>query len=542
MRIGFAQVNTTVGDFQGNRDRILAAYAELVDAGAELVLTPELAVTGYPPMDLLFQGGFLAAAETCVNELHEAASRAPLLVGFVERNTNGAGAPFRNAAAVLERGRPRRIVHKTLLPTYDVFDEARYFAPAGDIAPLSIAGKQIGVTICEDVWTEKYLGHKFYGRDPVAELVQAGAECIVNLSASPYSLGKSPLRREMLSDLARGHGVPFAYCNSVGGNDQLIFDGASLAARPNGDTMVLDAFRERVAVVDFNGQWPAPQPASPEPAELHDALVLGLRDYFRKCGFQTALVGLSGGIDSAVTAVLAVEALGASQVTGVAMPSRYSSAGSVADARALADNLGIAFLTIPIEDAFTVMLQGLAPAFGSRGEDVTEENLQSRLRGVTMMALSNKTGALLLTTGNKSELAVGYCTLYGDMCGGLAVISDLPKLRVYELARWINREREIIPVSTIEKAPSAELRPDQRDDDSLPPYEILDAILKRLVEEGRSVSEIAAEGYKEETVRWVARQVDRNEYKRQQAAPGLRVTTKAFGLGRRVPIAQRFSA
>ncbi len=540
MRVGFAQINSTVGDLVGNRDRILNAYDALCRQGAELVITPELAVTGYPPMDLLFKSRFVPGAVRIVDELQERVGAVPLVVGSVSKNISGVGQPFRNSAFLLRQGEARVEIHKTLLPTYDVFDEARYFEPGTSTAPVAWSGRKLGVTICEDVWTEKYLGRQFYGRDPVAELVQAGADMIVNLSASPYHLGKGKLRREMLVELATRHGVPFAYCNAVGGNDQLIFDGCSIAAQPDGRSKALPSFIEAHEVIDFKGAWPEHEAAMEACEELHKALVLGIRDYFSKCGFRDAVLGLSGGIDSAVCACLAVEALGAGHVTGVAMPSEYSSPGSIADAKKLAGNLGIRLLLLPIQKAFEVIRASLSEVFAGYAPDTTEENLQSRLRGMTLMALSNKFGSLLITTGNKSELAVGYCTLYGDMCGGIAVISDLPKTRVYELARWINRECEVIPRSTIEKPPSAELRPDQKDQDTLPPYDILDGILKAYVEDCLSAAEIAALGYDMETVRWVQRRVDLNEYKRQQAAPGLRVTTKAFGFGRRVPIAQRF--
>ncbi len=552
MKIGFAQINSTVGDFAGNRDRIARAYDELRRSGADLVITPELAVTGYPPMDLLFKSRFVPACEEIVQQLQDVVrDGVPLVVGYAARNEAGVGAPFRNAAAVLSGGGRRQNAFKTLLPTYDVFDEARYFHPADDVLVFEAAGVNIGVTICEDVWSEKYLGRRFYGVDPVSLLVERGAELVINLSASPYHLGKPALRREMLAELGARHGVPFAYCNAVGGNDQLIFDGASVGVRARGSEVCqLAMFSEENAVIDFGSSWcvtPSPSeltsgdfPKDEVCEELHGALVLGLKDYFRKCGFRDAVLGLSGGIDSAVCACLAVDALGVDHVTGVALPSEFSSEGSITDARLLAENLGIRLFILPIQESFETMKAGLAGVFAGMAPDTTEENLQSRLRGVTLMALSNKFGSLLLTTGNKSELAVGYCTLYGDMCGGLAAISDLPKTQVYALARWINRSTERIPRASIEKPPSAELKPDQVDQDSLPPYDILDGILKAYVEDGLSHVEIVGLGFDPETVRWVQRRVDLNEYKRQQAAPGLRVTTKAFGFGRRVPIAQRF--
>jgi len=395
------------------------------------------------------------------------------------------------------------------------------------------------VTICEDIWTPEHLPRRLYSTNPVETLVAAGAKAILNLSASPFQIGKPQVREEMIRSQAIKHSVPFFYCNAVGGNDQLVFDGNSLAIDAAGKTIRRwPGFRESVALVED-----ATESAPPSDIEaLREALVLGIRDYAAKCGFRSAVLGLSGGIDSAVVACLAVEALGADKVTGVAMPSPYSSNHSVEDALQLAQNLGITCLKIPIAESFEIFKSQMRPAFGDQAEDATEENMQARLRGLTLMSLSNKFGHLLLTTGNKSELAVGYCTLYGDMCGGLAAISDVPKTLVYELARHLNADPELIPLRTIEKVPSAELRPNQTDQDTLPPYDILDAILRLYVEENLGVTEIAARGFDAETVRWVARKVDFNEYKREQAAPGLKVTSRAFGMGRRMPIAQRYSA
>jgi predicted amidohydrolase len=400
MRVGFAQVNSTVGDLAGNRDRILSAYEALCQQGADLVLTPELAVTGYPPMDLLFKSRFVPSAVHIVDELEGRVGVVPLVVGSVSKNISGVGQPFRNSAFFLRQGDLRLEIHKTLLPTYDVFDEARYFEPGTATAPVAWKGRKLGVTICEDVWTEKYLGRRFYGRDPVAELVEDGADMILNLSASPYHLGKGKLRREMLLELAARHGVPFAYCNAVGGNDQLIFDGCSIASQPDGRAKALPSFTEAREVIDFDGAWADDAAALGDCEELHKALVLGIRDYFSKCGFRDAVLGLSGGIDSAVCACLAVEALGAGHVTGVAMPSEYSSPGSIADAKQLAGELGIRLLVLPIQKAFEVMRTSLSDVFAGYPPDTTEENLQSRLRGMTLMALSNKFGSLLITTGN----------------------------------------------------------------------------------------------------------------------------------------------
>ena len=542
MKIGLAQLNPTVGDLRGNQRRALDAYRELTARGAQLVLTPELALTGYPPQDLVFKSRFVPLNLEVLAELHREVGDVPLIVGFIDVNT-GPGQPFHNAAAILQRGQPLRKIHKSLLPTYDVFDEDRYFEPAKSVAPIEIAGVKFGVTICEDIWTEKYLPRHLYGCSPVESLVSQGAEIILNLSASPFGLGKAPRRAEMLSAVATRHSVPIIYCNAVGGNDQLIFDGNSLVIDAAGQLQAkLAAFTEDLAVVDLPssiGDLPSPTFQS-EPEELFNALVLGTRDYLHKCGFKSAVLGLSGGIDSAVTAVIAAHALGAENVLGVTMPTQYSSPGSIDDSLAVAQALGIRCLTIPIQKSFETFREQFREIFAGLPEDATEENMQPRLRGMTLMALSNKFGHLLLTTGNKSELAVGYCTLYGDMAGGLAVISDVPKILVYRLAEWINRDREIIPRATIEKPPSAELKPDQRDQDTLPPYEILDPILQLYVEEQLSGAEIIARGFDEKTVRWVVRRVDLNEYKRAQAVPGLKVTSRAFGLGRKMPVAQRF--
>ncbi len=542
MRIGFAQLNPTVGDFAGNSGKILAAYHALVERGAEVVLAPELALPGYPPLDLLFKSQFVPRNLAALSALHEKIDSVPLLVGYVDMN-EGPGRPFRNAAAVLQRGRPVQKVFKTLLPTYDVFDESRYFEPATTTAPVDLAGQRCGITICEDIWSREYLSRELYARDPLADLASQGARLILNLSASPFEVGKPGRRFTMLRERAMHHQVAIAYCNCVGGNDQLIFDGNSLALDATGRCLAqLASFAEDSVLVDTGASATLAEPAfASDEADLFAALVLGTRDYLRKCGFKSVVLGLSGGIDSAVTAAVAAEALGPENVHGVTMPTRYSSEGSVADSLQLAQALDIRCLTIPIEKPFTVFKELMKPFFDGREEDVTEENMQPRLRGMTLMALSNKFGHLLLTTGNKSELAVGYCTLYGDMCGGLSVISDVPKMMIYRLARWLNREREVIPWSTIEKPPSAELRPDQRDQDTLPPYEILDPILELLVEDHLSVEEIIARGFDESTVRWVARRVAQNEYKRAQSVPGLKVTGKAFGIGRKMPVAQRYS-
>ncbi len=540
MKIGFAQLDTTVGDLKGNFERILRAYGRLVAAGADLVLTPELALTGYPPQDLVFKSRFVPETHEILEQLHARIGQAALLVGFVDRN-QGRGKPFHNSAALLETGKPIRKTHKSLLPTYDVFDEDRYFEPAHRVEPYEIHGKRIGITICEDIWTEHYLPRPLYDVEPVRSLVDQDAEIIVNLSASPFSLHKPAVRWEMVGALARTYQRGIFYCNAVGGNDQLIFDGNSIAVNSAGNLIAqLPAFREDEAVIDSETTATAEFREHTVPEDLFAALSLGVSDYLRKCNFKSAVLGLSGGIDSAVVAVIAANALGAENVVGVSMPSPYSSQGSIDDARDLARNLGIKHLQIPITTPFATLRAQLTEIFAGLSEDATEENIQSRLRAVTLMALSNKFGHLLLTTGNKSELAVGYCTIYGDMAGGLAVISDVPKTMIYELARWINRKNEIIPKSTIEKPPSAELRPNQKDQDTLPPYEVLDEILRLYVEENLSARDIIAHGFDEKTVRWVQRRVDLNEYKREQAPPGLKVTTRAFGVGRRMPIAQKY--
>ncbi len=540
MRIGYAQINSTVGDLQGNFEKIAAAYDRLSAAGAELVITPELAITGYPPQDLVFKSRFVPQNLETLERLQGIVREAGLLVGFVDRN-EGRGKPFHNAAALLQRGAPLQKTHKSLLPTYDVFDEDRYFEPAGCVAPVTFRGHKIGVTICEDIWTEHYLARPYYDLEPVRALVEGGAEVILNLSASPFNLGKPAVRREMVASLAKAYRIPICYCNAAGGNDQLVFDGNSFAMNPRGEQIAqLPGFREAEAVIDTELAEAIEAPLHETCADLFHALSLGLRDYSQKCGFKTAVLGLSGGIDSAVVAAIAVESLGAANVVGVSMPSPYSSQGSIEDALALARNLGMKRDQIPIGNAFAAFKAQFTEVFAGRAEDTTEENMQARLRGMILMSLSNKFGHLLLTTGNKSELAVGYCTIYGDMAGGLAVISDVPKTLVYQLARWINREREIIPVSTIEKPPSAELKPDQKDQDTLPPYEVLDEILRLYVEENLSAHDIVARGFEEKTVRWVQRRVDLNEYKRAQAAPGIKVTSRAFGLGRRMPIAQKY--
>ena len=543
MKIALVQINAVVGDFPGNAKRILAGYREALEKGAELVVTPELSLVGYPPRDLVFKSQFIPRCLQALDYLKDEVGEVPLLVGYVDRSGKRPGRAFRNAVAWLEGGQIRERIYKTLLPTYDVFDEWRYFEPNEECRTVEFKGKKVGVTICEDIWTEDFLYRPLYEREPVAELVAEGADLLVNLSASPFALNKPVARRDLFASVAKEAGVPLVYCNAVGGQDQLIFDGHSAVVDGDGEVMAsLSGFREEVEVVDVGAKTEGMMwPELDENAQLYEALVLGMRDYAGKCGFREACLGLSGGIDSAVTAALAAEALGAENVRGLTMPSRFSSEGSVDDSFKLAKNLGIRCEEVPIGEVFEEVKKAMLPVFDGAQEDVTEENMQARIRGLFLMSLSNKTGSLLLTTGNKSELAVGYCTMYGDMCGGLAAISDLPKTTVYELARWMNREREVIPWDTIEKPPSAELAPDQKDQDSLPPYEMLDGILELYVEQQMSGSDIIEHHEFEETiVRWVQRRVDLNEWKRHQAAPGLRVTSKAFGVGRRMPIVQNF--
>ena len=556
MKIALAQINTTVGDFRGNCGKILDAYQRAVGAGATLVVTPEMAVTGYPPRDLLAKRRFVEDNLRALNELAAPIGPTPLVVGYVEINPHRPGKDYFNAAALVRGGKIVERRFKTLLPTYDVFDEDRYFQPAESNRPVAIDGQNFGLTICEDIWTQDYLPAHLYERSPIEELMRgtAPASVLLNISASPYNLGKENVRAEMLGRIARERRTPVAYCNLVGGNDELIFDGNSMVFDATGQLIARGAaFCEDLVVVDLGSPVLHP-PSSILHGEapiafLHDALVLGLRDYTQKCGFKSAVLGLSGGVDSAVSACLAVAALGRENVMSVSLPSQFSSKGSIEDARALAKNLGIRWEIIPIQDVFEQFKATLKPLFKGLAEDTTEENIQARIRGTTLMALSNKFGHMLLTTGNKSELAVGYCTLYGDMNGGLGIIADVPKTTVYELARFINesgkqemgRKGFPIPEASLTKPPSAELRPNQTDQDTLPPYDVLDAILKRYIEESKSAAEIIKDtGYDENLVRDVVRKIDLNEYKRKQAPPCLRVTSKAFGIGRRVPIAQRY--
>ncbi len=567
LRCALAQINSTVGDLEGNADRIIAQIEAAETLGADIVAFPELALTGYPPEDLVLRRGFVEHNLRTLDRVREATRgrHVAAIVGFVDYAHD-----VFNAAAVLRGGRLRGVYHKQYLPNYGVFDEARYFRPGGGVQLFEIAGAKVGVTICEDIW---------YSSGPMQDQCLAGAELIVNINGSPFHAGKSAQREQMLATRAADNAVATAYCNLVGGQDHLIFDGGSAVFGPAGQLLSrAELFQEQLLCVDIDieavrqvrlhdprlrrlpqaegrvtdvgaaSEDARPplkrQVAQPRPAvaQVYEALVLGTRDYVHKTGFEKVIIALSGGIDSTITAVLAVEALGAEHVRGVSMPSRYSSEGSVSDARALADNLGIQLDILPIEDSMQAMLGTLAPVFEGLPADVTEENLQARIRGVLMMALSNKLGALVLTTSNKSESATGYTTLYGDMTGGLAVIQDVPKLLVYELSRYANQRagREVVPITVIEKPPSAELRPDQFDEQSLMPYERLDPILQAFVEEDRSLEDIVAAGFAEDDVKRVMSLVTGAEYKRRQAAPGLRITPRAFGKDRRFPIANRY--
>jgi len=534
LKIGIAQLNTTIGDFPGNADKILSAYRALSERGAEVVLTPELAICGYPPLDLLFKGGFVQANIKALERLQSQIDSAALIVGYVDYHKGTFGKPFHNAAAILVPGHSPQIVYKSLLPTYNIFDEARYFEPSKEIRPVKLLDQLVGVTVCEDIWVTGYQ------RDPVKELVLVGAKTILNLSASPFHLGKIEDRLCVLREVSTRHQVPIFCCNSVGGNDQLVFDGHSLVVSPSGGWRQLPGFQEHLELIERVPTEEDVGKAPQKEKDLFQALVLGVHDYVEKCGFQKCVLGLSGGIDSAVTAAIAVAAVGRENVLGIAMPGPYSSKASIVDALHLAKNLDICCLQVPIISAFESLCRQLMPALNGYPEGVTEENLQARLRGITLMAFANKMDSIVLNTGNKSELAVGYCTLYGDMCGGLAVLSDVPKTSVYHLAKYINQESMVIPANTIKKPASAELHFYQTDQEALPPYEILDSILHFYVERNWAPEDIIHQGFDAEVVRRVLRKIDANEYKRQQAAPGIRVSKQAFGMGRRMPIAQKF--
>jgi len=544
--IGLLQLNSTIGDFAANREKLLAAYAGAVARGAEFVLAPELFLCGYPPRDLLQREDFVEANLAALTDTAKQIGGTPLCLGYVERSLERPGRALKNCAAVLQQGTILWRTAKCLLPSYDVFDEDRYFEPARSVEPFEFNGRKLGITICEDIWNdEDFWPDRLYRRDPVRELIQQGAHIILNLSASPWHDGKEHTRLEMLRRVARDEKIPLAQVNAVGANDELIFDGHSAVVDAQGEVLALGrGFAEEVLVVDFSaGRRPPGQTAAGFPVReqlLFSALSLGVRDYVRKCGFNSVILGLSGGIDSALIAVVAADALGAKNVLGVSLPARYSSSGSLTDAGQLARNLGIRHEVLPIEPVFQAVEAQLQRVFAGTKPNEAEENVQSRLRGVTLMALSNKFGGLVLTTGNKSEMAVGYCTLYGDMNGALAPIADVLKTDVYKIARWANREREIIPSDSITKPPSAELRPGQTDQDSLPPYDVLDAILDLYVVKHLAQAQIIAQGFDARVVNDVVNRINFSEYKRRQAAPGLKVSSRAFGMGRRIPVAQRF--
>jgi len=543
MKIALCQFDPTVGDFSGNSARILEMAADAKSRGADLAVFSELCVCGYLPQDLLERPAFLERNRATIACLAEK-TPLPILVGYAGRTNSSTGKAAWNAAALLAEGRIAFEQHKMLLPTYDVFDESRYFQPAPSHQVFAFGGEKLGITVCEDIWNDKtFWAKRLYETDPVIDLVGRGAGIILNLSASPYTIEKRSVRFEMLLALARSHQRPLVYVNQVGGDDTLVFDGSSLALGADGRILAqARAFEEDLVIFDTATRQGDLRPQPDDEISLAlQALVTGTRDYVRKCGFRKTLVGLSGGIDSSVVACIAVAALGKENVTGISMPGPYSSEGSIRDARQLASNLGIQLIVLPIKNVFGAYRQALADVFSECHEDATEENLQARIRGNMLMALSNKFGALVLSTGNKSEIGVGYCTLYGDVAGGLAVISDVPKTMVYDLARAINRERELVPRSSIEKPPSAELRANQTDQDTLPPYDVLDRILKAYVEEVRTPEEIASHfGIPLDLVRDIALKVDRSEYKRKQAAPGIKITSRAFGFGRPFPIAQKF--
>jgi NAD+ synthetase len=593
MRIALAQINPTVGDVVGNAERIQLDIERAKQAGADLVVFPELAVVGYPPKDLLLKPAVIDRAAEAITTLAEACRGVAAIIGYPARSAKQRGPALHNAAAVCAEGQVQAVHHKSLLPTYDVFDESRYFEPGPSLDLTTLGTTQLGISICEDLWNEQRIfTRQLYHDNPIDQLAAMGAQLFVNCAASPFVVRKQAFRTRLMGHVARKNRLPLVYCNQVGGNDELIFDGGSCAFDADGQLIgQAKAFAEDLLVVelaltetaedgasraesnrevsdadnrksanDGHKQGSSRVTAMPARRESYpdqigaafEALTLGLRDYVRKCGFQSVVLGLSGGIDSAVTAAVCVAALGAEHVRGITMPSRYSSAGASDDSQELAKNLGIAFDSVPIEQPHQAFEDLLQPYFTGREHDVTEENIQARIRGVILMAFSNKLHSMLVTTGNKSEIAVGYCTLYGDMAGGLAVLSDVPKTMVWDLARWVNDDpasplrqqfgRATIPESTITKAPSAELREDQKDEDSLPPYDVLDPIIERYVEREQAVDRIIEEtGEDRETVMRVAKLIDRNEYKRKQMPPGLKITSRAFGFGRRMPIAQRFN-
>jgi NAD+ synthetase len=547
MKIAIAQINPVIGDFEYNFNRIKNFSDQAIRLQCDLVVFSELVITGYPPRDLLERKDFVDANLACLDRLIRSIRGIGVICGFVDRNTADKGKPLYNSAILFEGGNILHKVHKLLLPTYDIFDESRYFEPGGESAPYPYKGHRIGLTICEDAWNdEDIFQRRIYDTDPVAQFIRAGADLIVNISASPYYLGRKEFRWNMFKSMARKYNVPFMFANQVGGNDSILFDGSSTAYDKNGNPVASAAdFEEDLVVFDSKTLKAQPinihETSKSEMEAIFKGLVMGTRDYVTKCGFSKVVLGLSGGIDSALTACIAVSALGRENVSAVFMPSQYTSKENFEDTEKLSENLGIVQIRIPIDGLFKEFLKCLSPAFKDNEPGITEQNIQARIRGTLLMALSNKHGALVLSTGNKSELAVGYCTLYGDMTGGLAVISDIPKTMVYDLAHFINRDKALIPPRIIAKAPSAELKPDQTDQDDLPPYDLLDSILKGYIEDFKGAGELVQAGFDKMIVEDVICRVDRNEYKRHQAAPGLKVTSKAFGYGRRFPLAQRYT-
>jgi len=543
VKIALAQINPTVGDLDGNAAKIRSVSSAAQIQGADWVVFTELALCGYPPKDLLNKPDFIEHNLAVLDSLIRDIQGSAVLVGHVGRHDAGPGKRLTNSATLFQNGKILTRVDKILLPDYDVFDELRYFEAGTSVVSVEWGGLRLGLTLCEDIWNfEGFHEQEGYRRNPVQELADAGMDCLINLSASPYRLGRLKTRQELGRHIAMRFQVPFVLVNQVGGNDDLLFDGHSFVLNAQGElTAQACGFEEDLVLLDLKtGDGDVRPVAVCEEEEMYHALVMGVRDYLNKCGYEKAVLGLSGGIDSSVVAVIAAQALGSENVKGISMPSQYTASESVTDAEALAGNLGIDFSVVPIKELFENYKSTLSPLFNGKGEDVTEENIQARIRGNIVMAVSNKMGSMVLSTGNKSEMSVGYCTLYGDMAGGLSVIADVPKMKVYALARWINRDREIIPQRTLDRPPTAELRPNQTDQDSLPPYEVLDAILEGYVEEHRSMDELVEAGHDRELVKQITAKVDNNEYKRKQAAPGLKVTAKAFGSGRRNPIAQRY--
>jgi len=543
LKIGLAQINPVIGDYPCNAEKIVAFADRARGMGCDLVVFPELSLCGYPPRDLLEKKDFVDAGLVYLHQLIESISGIGVICGFVGQNSNPGGNTLFNSAVLFEDGKPLHQVHKRLLPVYDVFDERRYFEPGDSTETLFYKGRRIGILICEDAWNDKdFFSKRIYSTDSVSQLMEDGADLLINISASPFFMGKNRFRSEMLGSIAKKYGVWLIYVNQVGGNDSVLFDGSSFSYNPSGLCVAAARdFTEDLVVIDIDKGNGEVHPASEDDVEsVWKALVMGTSDYVTKCGFSKAILGLSGGIDSALVACIAQEALGNENVTAVFMPSRYTSKDNFEDTLTLAKNLNLGWITHPIDSIFEAFLTVINPRFDPTRPGITEQNIQARIRGTLLMAISNRDGSMLLSTGNKSELAMGYCTLYGDMNGGLAVISDVPKTLVYRLARRINSEKEIIPERIFEKAPSAELAPDQRDEDDLPPYEILDPILKAYIEDQKSACEMIKMGMDSKLVERVIRQVDRNEYKRYQAPPGLKVTSKAFGYGRRFPIAQRY--